>query len=362
MAKWGLAGFLAGLLVGAAAFLVLERRRAPAVEAAAVRLSNAEKAAAAAGETAADAQEKLARLEAERDGLRRENRALEASLEKALERLDGPAGGGPPKRRSLKDVAADLARWNDRLRGKTWDTWPKEAKALQAELQELMSALAAELGISPEEAMRSPKGLSALLIELLGQSVPPLTAAQEQQLRDLLAGQLPAWEEWMKSRGEMTALEARRRFLDLAGADRKAFLASLSEEQRAIISGYGLLDQQIQGSQTWFDGTKAAVTKAVAADWTATLSLTEQQQAAVAPIVEEYVLKSRELNDSIWNRRYAGEELSREEDYALRLDLMIETQKKIAESARLTDEQMQAMKEWQFTYGVNITDGQQEKK
>jgi hypothetical protein len=360
--RWGLAGFVVGLAVAALAVAIREARQAPAREAAAQRLAQAEAAAKEAEAAAAGAGKRFETALEDNEMLRKGLKEMDAELKAA--RAAGPAsgpaavGGAPPPRprKSLKELAAELARWNERLRGKTWDTWPKEARELQEQVMAAMQELAEAMGVSVQEAMRSPDGMSLLLLELLAQSVPPLDAAQEAKLRELLAAEKPAWDAWREAKAGMSALEGRRKFLDLAGGTRDAFFAALTEDQRATVSGYGLFDQNIQGSQTWFDGPKAAVTKALADQWASTLSLDEKQAAAVAPIVEDYVRLSRELNDSIWNRRYAGEDLTREEDYALRLDLMIATQKRIAEAALLTTEQEQAMKEWQFTYGVNVTD------
>jgi hypothetical protein len=214
------------------------------------------------------------------------------------------------------------------------------------------------MGVSPEEAMRSPRGMSLLLLELLARLQPPLDAAQELRLRELLAAQEGDWQKFLAGREGLSALEQRQAFLEYAGPARDAFVGALTEEQRAAIAGYGLLEMQIQGSQTWMDGPRAQVTDSLVTQWSSTLGLNEVQSRGLQPIVSEYIDRSRALNDEIWNRRYAGETLTREQDYAMRLGLMIETQKKIDATLSLTDDQKKAMKDWPFTYGVNLTDPQ----
>ncbi len=352
--KRAIAGFAAGLVVAAAAYRLGATRQDAAVEAARDRASVAERSEAAA-------RVERERSVAELEGLRGEVRDLKARLEAPPSPAAPPPQAGPapaPRPRpDLRALAADLARLRPKFRGSGWDDWPPEAREQRERIEEALLALAAELEISPDEASRTPDGLALLALELLRQSTPPLDPAQETRLRALLDATRPDWERWRSERASKTALEARRGFLDVAGRTRSEFLAALSPEQRALVQDFGLLERQIQGSQVWFDGPREAVTRSMAARWATALDLDERQAAAVDPIVRDYIRQAAVLNDSIWARRRAGEELSREADYALRLDLMIATQKRIAEAAGLNPAQVQALKEWQFTYGANVTDG-----
>lgn len=354
-------GFLAGALVAGLCFKFLQRRDAAEQEAArAVAAEEAGRRLAAAEAETAGEREKRTTAEAAGAKLRSDVQGLKERL--AARPAEGGGGGTqgrPPRsRRSMADLAAVLAGLNATFAGRNWESWPKEAKDLQGELMELMNQLAAEMGVTPDEAMRSPRGMSLLLLELLARMQPPLDAAQEARLRELLATQDTAWQAWLDRRGDQSALEQRRDLLALVGPGRDAFLAELTPEQRGAIAGYGLLEMQIQGSQSWLDGPRAQVTGTLTAQWSSALGLNENQTRDMAPLVTEYIDRSRALNDEIWNRRYAGEDLSREADYAMRVQLMIETQKKISDTLRLTDDQAKAMKEWGFTYGVNLTDGQ----
>ncbi|MCE9582434.1 MAG: hypothetical protein K8T20_08075 [Planctomycetes bacterium] len=364
MSKWLFLGFIAGALSSALLFKVVEGRRTAAAEEAAKAVAAAKaeadgRAAEAAAGALAKAEEKFERAVAEGARTYKENLELKKQLA-ASGRPPGPGGpvavgSAAPKKRTFRQLAADLAGLRDKLKGKKWDAWPPEAKELQDELLARMNELAKSMGLSLEEAMRSPEALG-LLVDLLAQSVPPLDAAQEAKLRELLAAESDDWKAFMSSRDQMTALEARRKLLDLVGASRESFFSALTPEQREMLGSYGIFDSQIQGSQTWFDGPRAKVTQEILAQWSSTLSLSETQSKTVAPIVDEYINKSRDLNESIWTRRKNGEELSREKDYAMRVDLMIETQKKISDTLSLTPDQQKAMKGWGFTYGANVTD------
>ena len=210
--------------------------------------------------------------------------------------------------------------------------------------------------MSIEEILAMPCGLESLMLELLAQSVPPLDAATEAQLRELLASQEKAWAEFLGSREDLTRLEQLQKFIDLAGTSRTEFMKALTPEQQALLKGFPVFDQDMQGSQSWVDGPRAKVTASITEQWSTSLGLDEGQTAALKPLVDEYITLQRDLNESIWDRRRAGEELSRQADYSLRLGLMIETQKKIGDTLRLTEDQQKALREWQFTWGANVTD------
>ncbi|MBI2922959.1 MAG: hypothetical protein HYY18_18040 [Planctomycetes bacterium] len=366
MAKWGLSGFLAGGVLSAVLFWALAGRRM-AQEAEAARTAASTAAAAAAADLAA-AEKAGADARAERDRAReeagtfqKENEALKAEAAEANPGAGTVAGGNagnrqPPPRRAWKDLAAEFNRLKDKLRGKTWDQWPPEAEQLKKDLFALFNDLARERGMSIEEILAMPGGMESLMLELLAQSVPPLDAATEAQLRDVLAAQEKAWAQFLESREDLTRLEQMQKFIELAGASRAEFVKALTPEQQALLKGFPVFDQDMQGSQSWVDGPRAKVTASITDQWSTSLGLDEGQTAALKPIVEEYITLQRDLNDSIWDRRRAGEDLSRQADYVMRLQLMIDTQKKINDTLRLTEDQQKALRDWQFTWGANVTD------
>lgn len=366
MIKWGLSGFLAGAIASAILLWVLQQRRAAADgEAAQAAAATREAVASAERDAAAKAASAL-RVERDRAideaaGLKKKIYELESRAAAAGngggqsgERAGGQAG--KPTRRSWKDIAADFGRLGAKLRGLPMDSWPPEADALKKDMQEALAALAAELGMSVDQVLASPRGLESLMLEMLAQTVPPLSAAEEAKLRELLANQQEAWDKFTASAADLSRLEQTRGFVDLAIASREEFFSALTPGQAEFLKAFPALNQDLQGSQTWLDGSRAKVTATMTDQWSASLGLNETQKAALGPLVTEYIDKERALNEEIWGKRRAGEELSRQADYSMRLGLMIETQKKIAETLSLTPDQQKALRDWQFTWGVNVTD------
>lgn len=362
MIKWGLSGFLAGAIASAILLWVLQQRRAAAD-------GEAAQAAAVAREVVTSAERDAAAKAASALRVDRDRAIDEAArLKKKIYELESRAasagnGGGPtgerpakPARRSWKDIAADFGRLGGKLRGLPMDSWPPEADALKKDMQEALAALAAELGMSVDQVLASPRGLEALMLEMLAQTVPPLSAAEEAKLRELLATQQEAWDKFTASAADLSRLEQTRGFVDLAIASREEFFSALTPGQAEFLKAFPALNQDLQGSQTWLDGSRAKVTASMTDQWSSSLGLNETQKAALGPLVTEYIDKERALNEEIWGKRRAGEELSRQADYSMRLGLMIETQKKIAGTLSLTPDQQKALREWQFTWGVNVTD------
>ncbi len=365
MIKWGLSGFLAGAIASAVLLWVLQQRRA-ASEAEAAQAAAAARDAATTAERDAAAKAASA-LRVDRDraideaaGLKKKIYELESRAAagngggQAGERTGGQAG--KPTRRSWKDIAADFGRLGGKLRGLPMDSWPPEADALKKDMQEALAALAAELGMSVDQVLASPRGLESLMLKMLAQTVPPLSAAEEAKLRELLATQQAEWDKFAASASDLSRLEQTRGFVDLAIASREEFFSALTPGQAEFLKAFPALNQDLQGSQTWLDGSRAKVTASMTDQWSASLGLNETQKAALGPLVTEYIDKERALNEEIWGKRKSGEELSRQADYSMRLGLMIETQKKIAGTLSLTPDQQKALRDWQFTWGVNVTD------
>lgn len=365
MLKWLLTGFLAGAIASAALFRVLHHRRVA---------QEAQQAAAAAAlreETIATEREAAAKSAA---ALRRDrDRAIDesAKLKKRVFELESYAGGREGKRaggregeqeggrkaaKTWAEIASQLGALAGKIRGLPMDSWPPEAEALKGDLRAAFEALAAELGMTPEEAMHTPGGLEALMLELLAQAVPPLSAEEEARLRELLAAQETDWERFREECADLSRLEQLRAFTELSLTSREQFLATLSPGHAELLKDYPLFTQDWQGSQTWIDGSRSKVTAAITDQWSASLGLNDAQKAALQPLVTEYIDRERALNEDIWARRRKGEDLSRQADYALRLGLMIETQKKISGTLSLAPDQEARLRDWQFTWGVNVTD------
>ncbi len=362
MIKWGLSGFLAGALASAILLWALQQRRAAADGEAAQAAAAAREAVASTERDAAAKAASALRVERDRAideaaGLKKKIYELE-SRPSAAGNGGGPAGERPgkPTRRSWKDIAADFGRLGGKLRGLPMDSWPPEADALKKDMQEALAALAAELRMSVDQVLASPRGLEALMLEMLAQTVPPLSAAEEARLRELLATQQEAWDKFAASAADLSRLEQTRGFVDLAITSREEFFSALTPGQAEFLKAFPALNQDLQGSQTWLDGSRAKVTATMTDQWSASLGLNEIQKAALGPLVTEYIDKERALNEEIWGKRRAGEELSRQADYSMRLGLMIETQKKISDTLSLTPDQQKALRDWQFTWGVNVTD------
>ncbi len=353
-AAWGLAGLIAGAILSAVLFKAVEaRREAPGVSGGAMPAGDSA-AAAAPNPEAERLRGEVAAARKEAEELRAEVRTLQRRLDEAPKTGAG-AAVSPVK--AWKEIAAKLAKLREKVRGKKWDDWPAECKDLQLEMFATATALSRELGMPFDEALMSPQGLTRLLIEVLAQSDPPPSPEEKARLEALLASTEGPWQEYAASRAGLSKLEQRLAMTEAAQKTMGAVLAGLRPEQVEIAKAYEVFEMHSDGGpQTWIDGTREKVTKDLTSNWVGVLKLDPLQQNAIAPIVDEYITKASQMNNDWWRKKQAGEEVPRDVQYRAQVELMIATQKKLGETARLTEEQAQAMKDWGEVYGINVWD------
>lgn len=353
-AGWLLAGIVAGAVLAAVLLRAVRHGRESSVESPA---AGAAADAAGPGGTSdpGTLRAELAAARREAEGLRAENAALREQLEEAAARGagdgKGPAGGA----KSWREIAARLAKLRERVRGKKWDDWPQECKDLQLEMFATATALSRELGLPFDEALMSPQGLTRLLVEVLMSSDPPPSPEEAARLEALLASTERPWQEYVASREGMSKLEQRLAMMDTAQKTMGAVLAGLRPEQAEIAKAYEVFEVHADGGpQTWLDGTRDKVTRDLTANWVGALKLDPLQQTAIGPVVDDYITRASEMNQDWWRRKQAGDEVPRDVQWRAQVELMIGTQKRLAEAARLTEEQAAAMKDWGEVFGVNV--------
>jgi len=354
-AGWGIAGLVAGALISAVLLKAIESRRA-------VPASGRVGSAPTDGTTGVSSASEIERLHGEiaaalkeAEILRGQNEELRKQVDEASRSGTKPGSGAASAVKSWREIAGRLVKIREKVRGKKWDDWPSDCKDLQLEMFAAVTELSRRLGMPFDEALMSPDGLTKLLLEVLAQSEPPPSPEELARLEALRESGAEAWKEFLASRDGLSKLEERVEMGETARKTMGALLAGLTPEQAAIAKAYEMFEVHDDGGpQTWIEGSREKVTKDLTANWTAVLKLDPIQERAIGPVVEEYMAKCQELNNAVWKRKQAGEEVPWKEQYKGQVALMIETQKKLAESARLTEEQAQAMKEWGEVYGVNV--------
>jgi hypothetical protein len=361
------AGALAGALVATVGFREVMRRRAAEDEArhsqalAEVAAAEAEKRTALRRESA-EREKEIEKARAAIESLRRQNAELQQVGPRGGPGAGaGPGAGGPQpkaKRKSWKELAARVMELRDLLRGRGRGEWPPEAGDLEQQLREAMTMLAAELGVSFDEAMASPGGLSTLLLELLAQSNPPPDAATMAKLQDVVAASEADWKAYLEGREGMSRLERRSALVGLTETGYGSLLDALSPDQAKAVAGLDLFGEAGRGGpQMWVDGNKETVSARLTENWSATLRLDAAQTEKLKPIVDEFVEKSARASYEMWKKEKAGEEVDR---FAVQLELSLWMQKRLGESVPLSAEQEKAMREWGTVYGVNVADWEPE--
>jgi len=358
-AAWGIGGLLAGALLSAVLLRLVETRRAES--GGGETASHAGAPDAGGGEAKKEAERlrgELAAAVRESDTLRAEVADLRRKSEETGK--EGPGGGkagGPAAAKTWREIAARLWKLRDKVRGKKWDDWPDDSKDLQLMMFQKVGELSKELGVTFDEAVMSPEGVSRLLLDLLEQTEPPPSEEEKKRLEALLAGSSTAWNEYLATRDQLSRLEQRLAQTALGEKSLGAILAGLRPEQLELAQRYEIFQVHDDGGpQTWIDGSREKVTKDLTANWVNVLKLDPIQEGAIRPVVDEYIVKASEMNQAFWRKKQEGAEVPRRVEYEAQVKLMIETQQKLAASARLTDEQAKSMKEWGEVYGVNVWD------
>ncbi|MEK7468390.1 MAG: hypothetical protein AAB074_13355 [Planctomycetota bacterium] len=354
-AGWGLAGLIAGALLSAVLLRAVESGRATLASGGGGSTTAESSGSSAAGAEAERLRAEIATARQETETLRTENAALRRKVEDISKSgaTSGSAASSPAK--TWREIAAKLAKVREKVRGKKWDDWPDDCKDLQLEMFAAVTELSRRLGMPFEEALMSPDGLTKLLLEVLAQSDPPPSPGELARLEALREGGAEAWKAYRASRDDLSKLEQRVARGEAMQKTMGAMLAGLTPEQAAIARAYEMFEVHDDGGpSTWIEGSREKVTKELTGKWTEVLNLDPIQERAIGPIVDEFMAKAQEINNAVWKRKQAGEEISWSEQYKGQVALMIETQKKLAETARLTEEQAKAMKGWGDVYGVNV--------
>ena len=275
-----------------------------------------------------------------------ESPALRAELE-SLRRAKARPPGGPARSDASPSPAArrSLAALLDRLRAvRAGFASPEFYGSADQQL------LAAEFAVAVRDLMKSegtdfygacwaPGGMWSLTLEFLGgDSLGPDQAAA---LRGLLEAAREPWREASGPLEGRTGLERDVERLRLHRELRGKFFEALDPGQRATTRE---LWKALPGGEphlggVWYGGADQ-LAREVPREWAAELSLNESQQAAVRPIVDEYL------------REYAAMRAGPQDaDPDLRCaQMMMRAQQRMRETLDLTDSQREALRRWSKIY------------
>ena len=300
------------------------------------------------------------KLRAEIASLDEEGRKLAEDLKKledALAAKKGSVSAAGKKLAPWKDLWGDIGgklyRMRDKIKSNESEGEP-EMQELMLAFFEGMGKLSKELNVSIDELVRSPYGLPMLMLAVLDDADPPLDEAQRAKLTELIDGATAGWKDSLEKK-DTSRLEMRRDHLVIEKSTFDGIKGALTPPQQAIYDQMGFLTEESGRSREWrFSGNRETLTQQLGSAWKSTLQLDDSQEAPLKPVVDEYIRVSDLLQAEFRRREDAGEKISRSEKAIAEANLMLETQKKIAETLRLSDEQKKALAEWDMLYPVSI--------
>ena len=330
-------GLLAGLVAGALLHAGLRRVRGQEDAAAPVPA-----AASQAIGTAPD-------LQPLRAALRAATARLE-TLQKQAAAATSARAAGTPDPPSPAAVRAAIARW---VKGMVkpdgdweWDDGDFAQQEACHQLFELMRRIAADLGVGIEEVSCSPEGYGALVRAVVMGMDPPPDEKTVAAMDEALARLRKDWEAYTAVRKSMSDLE-RGREIDRMSGDMEERFDELFEGP--LDSAYSVADTMWwttqpswlgSGSSTTYVDSAADYSRQLKEGWTERLGLDPGQSLEAGALADALVRDIATLNDAL---RREGKDPDRA-GHAARLELMIQTQKKMAQSLNLTPEQAEALR------------------
>ncbi len=275
-------------------------------------------------------------------------RAQKAELERRGAHRQDP---GPSRAATLRAALAKrlAARARAIVDGNVLQT--EEGMSLEIEFQRWLASLVEETGLTLAEATWSPDGLFAFVTDVAASLDPPLSA---QVLQDLRAGREQALVDWQEYLSDRPGLSVLRRGLETSGRlDRfydvlcDVLPDDAYDEITETFENFELSWSDVNGSSFW--GTRAEIRVELMRDWSSQLKLRREQEAALGPIVEEYMVRFAAIRSqapTVSGQSYVhGIETRRAE-----IALQEEMQKRIAAEMELDAAQAERLRLWSTTY------------
>jgi len=340
-------GFLLGALAAGVFLRVLQRsENAQDGGSAAGEAGGDRKAAVAGSPDAAALQRDLATARAEAETLR----AKVVELESRIGRTPPPAlplkSDRAAKWKELAERIAAAKREAEASGGPIKnDTW-------LAALVELIGQVAGEMGLPLQEAAMSPDWYPVLALSLLDASPFPLTADQRARCDEILATARTDWDLYEARREGMTPLERAQAMRDIEFGTRMRLAALGTADQIGYVASVNLPPPIPPVGSTWLGaGPREAVRSNLSKNWQQALKLEDAQVTALGPVMDDYVRQMESLQKDVARRRQAGETF---DDVAPKLALMVEMQKRVGSTVRLSDAQARALRDWNSTYDFQV--------
>ena len=351
-------GLLVGLVIGMAAMAgvlkVRDRRQPPPAPAADSSSTAAAASDPATLKTEAD------RLAAANDGLRasiEDRKRQMAAIEEAQAKQAAKSAKKGP---SWKTIAPKLVAFMkaQEAGGKGNDP---AGEQLMLELMTMLGTLARKLGLTMDEAMLSPEGLPAMMMELFAMMDEPLTDSQRKAIEALFAKHSTEWDAIVGSKDVTTRLEQRLKMMEAAGTLRGGVEGTLTEAQKTWSAKFLMFSSMggMGGNTFWASGSRQEVADKMQKNWGKVLKLDEAQTAAIRPILEDFMTDYSDAQKTL-RQPVPGQSPDMNSAQVRQLEAQIAAQKKIAQTLNLTKEQSDALKGWSLNYNfwVNEREGQ----
>jgi len=348
-------GLPIGIVLGAALafglFKAVASRRAEAGPAAAA--ANAKPAAGATSPQVDAVRADLAAAEEEGRALAGTLRDLEAKAAAAAARPVAPAAKA--SRNPWADLGGRIFRLRDKFKNKDERSDPEIQEMMLAFL-EVAKRLQDEHGMTMDQLGFAPWGLPMMMLAVLEASDCPPDAEQAAKLNAVIERAEAQWEQFAKSRDEMSALEQTRALLGLETASPSRLQSLLTSEQTSLLQDLELFkgERLPIGRNSTSASTREAVAAGFLDSWSSSLKLNDTQKISVSPVVDEYIREYEALQADFAAKEASGQKPSELDRAVAEVDLMLRTQKRIAGTLRLSEEQTGLLRAWDDVYEFTL--------
>jgi len=282
----------------------------------------------------------------------------ETALREEMRALDGQIADA--KKEHLAAVRADRARRNPwlaagrklfLLRGKLRNPAPDdpEMEALRSEVMAAWVRGMKEHDLTDDDFELSPWCLPSELLAVLAASDNAPDAAQQEALDAIMEEAEADWSIVRASRSSLTCLELRRDQYIAMDRTWRRIGGTLNPEQKALLGQFDWIQRSHdRGPVSQTSGTRLVIAENLVRSWARELGIGNDRTESIRPLVAEYM------------RSFDALELDAPDDPArltvARMNLMIETQKRIRETLPLDDGQLKKLSGWSTFWGYEIVE------
>jgi hypothetical protein len=221
-----------------------------------------------------------------------------------------------------------------------------------APLLELIGEFMRETGLPLGEAAMSPDWYPVFSLSALGASPFPPTAEQKAAWESILGTSRGKWAEYLARREGMTPLERAQALREIEFSTRSEMAKYATPEQVNWMAGLNMPPPATPvGAVNCGAGSRDACRANLQKHWQSALQLDPSQVTSLGPVMDDYVREMNSLQSDIDRRRASGETV---DDQAARIALMLDYQKRIGGTARLSEQQQKLLRDWNTTYELRV--------